>query len=735
MDLTYSKSPDHLASASSERSRHITTRFNHIITADSHAIITESAEPSVRKCKDEPIHTPGAIQSFGVMLALREESPDQLVVRVVSENCIKLIGYSPAQLFELDSFCDILHDDQAKNLLDQVHFVSEETYNLDLDGPSVFSLTISMWNGEPRSFWCAAHISPTQKDLIVCELEQKDDKAHPLDANEFHTPPIPTATLGVWPTQEQFEASTMKSSQPLQLLRNARHKKGEAEIMEIFSLVAQVQDQLSLANDIDTLLNVALGIVKDLTGFHKVMIYRFDHNWDGFVVAELVDPMATVDLYKGLHFPASDIPPQARELYRVNKVRLLYDRDQITARLVCRTEGDLEMPLNMTHAYLRAMSPVHIKYLANMGVRSSMSISLDGLKGLWGLISCHSYGNNGMRVPFSIRKMCRLVGDTVSRHIQRISDLSQLQMLSLLKALPKEIDSSSYVLASSVDLFQILGADYAVLSIADDMKILGEGSNSHEILAILGFLRLHRFHSIFGSHDIQHDFPEFRYPPGLRTTAGILYISLCMSGRDFLVFLRKGQLVDIEWGGTPDGSEKWDRAASSLEPRSSFAAWKETVLGQSRIWSDADTTTAGIIGFIYSKFIEMRRSKDAALRNLQLTKALLPKFSHDFNTPLDETLKALEIGLDKALDFEAYEKLTDLHASSNSLVYAMNDLLDTDNAREWKILISPPCSEFGLGIKLWYINIVHESCHSLKLDPRRYFFIEWQTYNLKGDAE
>lgn len=99
-------------------------------------------------------------------------------------------------------------------------------------------------------------------------------------------------------------------------------------------------------------------------------VLQFDEEWNGQVVAELVDYKQTRDLYRGLHFPASDIPAQARELYKINKVRLLYDRDQPTARLVCRSLEELKNPLNLTHAHLRAMSPIHIKYLANMGVVS-----------------------------------------------------------------------------------------------------------------------------------------------------------------------------------------------------------------------------------------------------------------------------------------------------------------------------------------------------------------------------
>lgn len=87
---------------------------------------------------------------------------------------------------------------------------------------------------------------------------------------------------------------------------------------------------------------------------------QFDERWNGQVVAEQVDYSKTKDLFRGLHFPATDIPAQARELYRINKVRLLYDRDQPTARICCRSMEELENPLDMSHSFLRAMSPIHL---------------------------------------------------------------------------------------------------------------------------------------------------------------------------------------------------------------------------------------------------------------------------------------------------------------------------------------------------------------------------------------
>ena len=135
---------------------------------------------------------------------------------------------------------------------------------------------------------------------------------------------------------------------------------GGVGTMDVFAVLAQINDQLSQAPDLDSFLKIVVGVIKDLTQFHRCLVYSFDSAWNGLVVAELVDWSKTHDLYKGLQFPATDIPAQARELYRINKVRLLYDRTHTTARMVLRSQRDLDNPVDMTHCYLRAMSPIHM---------------------------------------------------------------------------------------------------------------------------------------------------------------------------------------------------------------------------------------------------------------------------------------------------------------------------------------------------------------------------------------
>ncbi|KAJ5885472.1 hypothetical protein N7495_009982 [Penicillium taxi] len=671
-----------------EAYRHVTARFKHITTEAGHAVVTGRDGDSFQYCEDEPIHIPGAIQSFGVIIALREESPDHMVVRVVSENSAQLMGYTPKQLFELDNFCEILTEEQMEILLDHIDFVRDDAYDPCVDGPEVFALSITTPTGEQLRFWCATHVSPSQKDVIICELELEHDEVNPLNVAGDGLPTTPVETLGsVMPTPEEFAASTVNISQPLRVLRNARRRRGDAAAMEVFSILSQIQEQLGRANDLDVLLNITAGLVKELTGFHRVLVYQFDTSYNGLVVAELADPKMSIDLYRGLHFPASDIPAQARELYKINKVRLLYDRDHLTSRLVCKTLDDLETPLDMTHAYLRAMSPIHIKYLGFMQVRSSMSISITAFNDLWGLISCHSYGSAGMRVSFPIRKICRLLGDTVSRNIERLSYASRLQARKLINTIPTEANPAGYIIASSDDLLQLFDSDYGALSIRDETKILGDNTHSQEVLALLEFIRMRQINTVITSHDITQDFPDLHYPPGFKVISGLLYVPLSAGGRDFIIFFRKGQLTEIRWAGNPYKIQKQKETAGYLEPRNSFKAWRETVLSQSREWSESDVETAAVLCLVYGKFIKVWRQKEAAMQNSQLTRLLLANSAHEVRTPLNAIINYLEIALEGTLDNETRESLTKSHSASKSLIYVINDLLDLTNLEKGQSLI------------------------------------------------
>ena len=662
--------------------KYVTSRFKHIVTEEGHAVITGRGGETLQRCEDEPIHVPGAIQSFGMLIALRLQDDDNLTVRVVSENSKRFIGYTPKELFALTSFCDILAEEQADNLLDHIDYVRDDSSEVAVNGPEVFTLSLTPPQGKSTKFWCAVHASDLNANTIICELEFESDNEYPLQPLEDLTPDPPEDTLNSQPTAEEFLESTKAMNRPLRILRGARKRKGEVAAMEVFNVLSQVQEQLAGAPNLEAFLGILVGVVKELTGFHRVMVYQFDKLWNGKVVTELVDARATKDLYKGLHFPASDIPKQARDLYRINKVRLLYDRDLDTARLVCKSVEDLETPLDLTHSYLRAMSPIHLKYLANMAVRSSMSISINAFGELWGLIACHSYGSKGRRVSFPTRKMCRMVGDAASFNIERLSFASRLQARKLINTMPSESKPSGYIIASSEDLLQLFDADVGVLAIHDETKILGQIEETQELLALAEYLRMKRFTSILSSHDVNEDFLDLSYGPGFKIIVGLLVVPLSTAGQDFIAFFRKAQAREVKWAGNP--YEKYNKEGTEgyLEPRNSFATWSERIEGKSREWTEDKIETAAILCLVYGKFIEVWRQKEAALKNTQLTRLLLSNSAHEVRTPLNAIINYLEIALEGPLDRETHENLTKSHSASKSLIYVINDLLDLTKAEQ-----------------------------------------------------
>lgn len=753
-------------------------RFRHVETEHGHMVLT-GRDGEITRCEDEPIHIPGAVQSFGCMIVVREDEEGMLFVRQVSENTGEILGLSPAYLFSLDSFLDCLDDDQADTLWDNIEALEEADQDLTEAGPHVFKL--SGWGqpgpgkGKARArrhwdCWCAIHrirgVPQGSEDstdekysrpLTIMEFELINDAVNPLEAR---TPPVSPAegvesstnshdnsTIGTSPppsittidsdgttkvtsavtissrsrgglegmpyipTPEQFVESTQSSSKPIKAFQRSRRQRddatggkrprprkrrdaapgfgvapepGSAETLDMFEILSQVNEQLTAQNDLQGFLKVVVSLVREITGFSRVMMYQFDEQWNGQVVCELVDWNDTHDLYRGLHFPATDIPKQARDLYLINKIRLLYDRDQPSARMVCREMDDLKTPVNMTHSFLRAMSPIHIKYLANMGVRASMSISIVAFDQLWGLIALHTYGSKGKRVSFPMRQLCRLIGESVSRNIERLSYTRRLSARKLINTLPTDRNPSGYIISSAEDLLTLFDADFGVIAIGNEAKILGPLTASQEVLAVTEYLRIKKFQQVVTSQDVASDFPDMVIPNGLEVIAGLLLVPLSSSGIDFITFLRKAQTRHVNWAGKP--FKAGQEGTAVLEPRKSFKIWSETVVGTCRAWKDEELETASVLCLVYGKFISVWRQREQAMQYNQLNKLLLTNATHEVRTPLNHIINYLEMALDSQLDSDTRENLSKSHMASKSLLFVINDLLDLTRHEEGKTL-------------------------------------------------
>jgi len=178
------------------------------------------------------------------------------------------------------------------------------------------------------------------------------------------------------------------------------------------------------------------------------------------------------------------------------------------------------------------------------------------------------------------------------------------------------------------------------------------------------------------SSHISKDYPELMLPRAQDTIAGLLYVPLtAKAGQDFIVFLRKGQVKEVQWAGKPYKDEKTDQGAS-LEPRKSFKTWNETVVGRSRAWTDDQMESAGVLALIYGKFIQVWREKQSAMASNQLTAILLSNTSHAVRTPLSQIINTLELALSGDIDADTRAMLENSHQASRALLFHVHDLLD-----------------------------------------------------------
>lgn len=196
------------------------------------------------------------------------------------------------------------------------------------------------------------------------------------------------------------------------------------------------------------------------------------------------------------------------------------------------------------------------------------------------------------------------------------------------------------------------------------------------MLAIAEYLRIMRFETLKASNHLSRDFPDLILPRAHDTIAGLLYVPLtAKAGQDFIVFLRKGQVREVQWAGKPYKDEQTGDQAS-LEPRKSFKTWSETVTGRSRVWTDDQMESAGVLALIYGKFIQVWREKQSAMASNQLTAILLSNTSHAVRTPLSQIINTLELALSGDIDDDTRSMLENSHQASRALLFHVHDLLD-----------------------------------------------------------
>lgn len=333
--------------------------------------------------------------------------------------------------------------------------------------------------------------------------------------------------------------------------------------------------------------------VRLLTGYDRVMVYRFRHDDSGEVVAE--SRGSEVPSYLGLRYPASDIPAQARALYLRNRIRVIPDA-RYTPVPILPDRTAQGAPLDLGQLALRSVSPVHLEYLHNMGVAASMSISIIAGGRLWGLIACHH--RSARQVPPGIRAAADLFGLFVSMRVaareQQQAGAHEEDARSLRDTLALRLNAASdarLALTGELDLLRrAIRSDGAGLWQDGHWHSAGRAPDATRVRHLFDWLQTHSHAGVVGT-DRAADWAgnSASEADGL---AGVLAMPLDPARDEWLFFFRCEEVEDVRWAGRPDEPFVVSDDGRHIGPRASFGAWHETVRGRSVPWTDADRRIA-----------------------------------------------------------------------------------------------------------------------------------------------
>ncbi|MBA2287344.1 MAG: GAF domain-containing protein [Ktedonobacteraceae bacterium] len=475
-------------------------------------------------CDHEPIHIPGSIQSHGVLLVLKEP---ELTLLQVSENVQTMFGI-PAQ--------SVLN-----------HHVS-----------------------------CL--LEPSQVEILTRVLLSEDiQSANPIKLR---------AKAGK--RKLYLDGIVHRIDGLLMLELEVAELKESASFVELYRHLKASLTRLQLSSDLHQLCQVAAEEIRLLTGFDRVMIYRFDEQWNGVVVAE--DKKAHLHGFLGLQFPASDIPALARELYLKNWLRLINDAGYHPAAIVPVINPLTQRPVDLSYAVLRGVSPVHLEYLKNMEVRASMSISL--LKGntLWGLIACHHF--TPKYIGHEMRSMCELVGQIVSMQLlnkQKIEEYRYGMQVKNLQThvaslIMKEEDGMKGLKRYGRELLKLVNAQGLAICFDEGYDAVGQVPGEAELRPFIQWLWENMREDIFATSHLPGIYQEAREAKFKEYGSGVLAISISHIQRAFLLWFRPEVIQTVNWGGNPDEGVKEGKSLTDLHPRASYEIWKQTICLTSLPW-------------------------------------------------------------------------------------------------------------------------------------------------------